>query len=295
MKDSSARRRGAFTLMELLVVVAIVAVLIGLLLPAIQKARAAAARLRGMNNLKQLALATHQRADDHGGRFPDRFGSPMLGLKTGGGDAQEFSVHVVLLPYLEQGNVFRAYTDHLGGAASFNDGFSLQVFYGPLDPTLAVGWLTGYTSYAANGCLFTGRVTLVGVADGTSNTLAFAERYAYGCGGVGSHWLTISESRNLHSPVGHPVGIEQTAYRRATFADAALQDVLPAAPPPAQTFQVRPTIKSCDDRVAQASSASGLLVALADGSVRTLSPGTSPVTYWAAVTPAGGEVLGGDW
>jgi len=61
------------------------------------------------------------------------------------------------------------------------------------------------------------------------------------------------------------------------------------------TFQVRPALSDCDPRLAQTPHREGMLVSLGDGSVRTLAAGMSGTTYWAAVTPAAGEVLGLDW
>src|SRR5471032_2640540 len=100
-------RRWGFTLIELLVVIAIVAVLIALLLPAVQKVREAAARISCTNNLKQIALAQHSYHGTHGHLTPGGTNSPFALGANGSFDtptlrATEWSWAYLLLPYIEQ-------------------------------------------------------------------------------------------------------------------------------------------------------------------------------------------------
>src|SRR5438105_5092071 len=117
------RTRAGFTLIELLVVIAIIAILIGLLVPAVQKVREAANRSTCQNNLKQLALAMH---NYHGAykKFPkDAYG----GIEGKGGPPawqlwENFSANYKLLPYIEQTGLFNQfgftgpYTAYINGA-----------------------------------------------------------------------------------------------------------------------------------------------------------------------------------
>src|SRR5262245_17506842 len=107
------RRRVGFTLIELLVVIAIIAVLIGLLLPAVQKVREAAARMQSSNNLKQIGIALHS-AHDATGAFPPvaalgwnnaNCGScPKYNGPYASGNSFKISFFYSLLPYIEQDN-----------------------------------------------------------------------------------------------------------------------------------------------------------------------------------------------
>jgi prepilin-type N-terminal cleavage/methylation domain-containing protein len=128
-------RRSGFTLIELLVVIAIIAILIGLLLPAVQKVRAAAARIQSANNLHQIALATHSYHDTTG-YLPGTAGQPVFGTNTVPYYATKTtSVHVILLPYIEQAPLYSKMqtTDMNAGGASSLASVKIKVYISPRD------------------------------------------------------------------------------------------------------------------------------------------------------------------
>jgi prepilin-type N-terminal cleavage/methylation domain-containing protein len=311
-------RRG-LTLIELLVVIAIIAVLLGLLLPAVIRVREAANRVKCGNNLRQLGGAAHQYHDVNQHLPP---GIGYTPLATGGVWGNSF-FH--LLPYLEQENLYRSalgsvpFPPPVGPITMFwpgnNDVFSQPVptFLCPSDPSVgpggvvtADGFSWGACSYAVNSQVFSlrrgnpqGRTRIADITDGTSNTILYAEKYAR-CtstsmpqtGGEGGSLWAYCATRNLDLPP--PMNPPFKPYA-AGFAIIGYFGNPQG--PAGSKFQVQPTpfLGNCDPTRAATAHSAGMLVCLADGSVRTLAPSMSDETWWAAVTPAGGEVMGPDW
>jgi len=172
-RASGSLRRG-FTLIELLVVIAIIAVLIGLLLPAVQKVREAAARMQSSNNLKQIGIALHT-AHDATGAYPpiavnqwssffepnaNVYRGPYLPYDQSTAGSDKTSFFYCLLPYLEQDNLYRSingYQWYLMGQRRDNPNRivgseHLRVLQAPLDPSpyREVDWSWPYTGTGSN-------------------------------------------------------------------------------------------------------------------------------------------------
>jgi prepilin-type N-terminal cleavage/methylation domain-containing protein/prepilin-type processing-associated H-X9-DG protein len=205
-------RRG-FSLIELLVVISVIAILVGLLLPAVQSAREAARRIQCTNNLKQIALATHGYVDSwttlpRGGFLQQAFAGSGLYDPTGAPYVSG-GVFLLLLPYVEQRPLYNGMNFDVNVFTAINATISatgLSTLWCPSDSGMSNRRMVpdgsfydpgpfpvNYTSYAGNygiwsqGWLpqYNGQlnglflreavVSLASVTDGSSNTLAFGE------------------------------------------------------------------------------------------------------------------------
>jgi prepilin-type N-terminal cleavage/methylation domain-containing protein/prepilin-type processing-associated H-X9-DG protein len=304
-----SQRRG-FTLIELLVVIAIIAVLIGLLLPAVQKVREAAARAKCQNNLKQIGLALHGYSDVSGS-FPKgcQDNSGLFSLPREGWPPY-------LLTYLEQDNVARQYAFNLSNGWQGNSAtatsptnVSIPTFLCPSDFGAVRGQFPwGYLSFgnylpffpganlgasstvtkaqqSAMGYNFGARFT--DITDGTSNTMIMGE-YLRSTGDPmdqrGMIWQSDEPGGgHIYANISPNSGVD-VFYPSWWCVNAPARN-LPCTTGSATGVDHTVTSRSLHS--------GGVNVVLADGSVRFASDSVDLTTVWhPLVTISGGEVLG---
>ncbi len=324
-------RRG-MSLIELLVVTAIIGILLALILPAVQKAREAAARAACMNNLRQIGLAT-QHLHDACGKLP-----PTEGVLPGLSEKNFAPITFWLLPYLEQGNIYNIAVDKNGVYNSANNGVHTAVvktYLCPSDPSLGMnqapnGW--ALCSYAANALAFSqatydkqgdlltcyvhgplvdggnfskklyplttgGKKLPASFPDGLSNTIFWTEKYGIcspnGNGDDGGNQWASRFEPQTNPLIGYGVGKPDLAYGSNQPDEQAPVYGL------AGYFQVQPVpwlgAGGCKPGIASTGHTGGILAALGDGSVRLCAQGMSPTTWWMALVPDDRNPLPSDW
>ena len=326
-----SRSRG-FTLIELLVVIAIIAILIGLLLLAIQKVREAAARTQCQNNLKQLSLSVHD--------FESTYGTvPGLWYQNGWNFSPRLSpvntfynYLFALMPFFEQQNLYNA-----GMNAGYKGDYTVKgnivkTFLCPSDasePThidqrilQATGNAWAATNYYGNCMVFdpvgnspNGSKSIVSsMPDGTSQTIIFAHSYqkcdANGPNGIGGvaetnwgwypgdadagEWNAPAWGFATYSKLNLGGGTSKAGSARIIGPNGPDFSYGASVPPSGIPFQLKPAAGACDFTVA-VSPHESMIVGVGDGSVRMVSSGISVTTWWNACVPSDGTPLGSDW
>jgi prepilin-type N-terminal cleavage/methylation domain-containing protein len=301
MRISMTGRRCGLTLVELLIVVAIIAVLLGLILPAAQKVREAGNRTKCLNNMRQLCRAT-QLLNDASRRLPGVTG--QFPNADPGSLSQNASVFWFLLPYTDQSSLYTK-----GYAAAVGMPTSVRTYLCPSDKTGNGVGPNGTTSYAANGLFFPSPPPPASanlpnipksIPDGSSDTILFVERYqncTYTDSGTTAS--NIWGANTSTAPVNQP-GI-------------GVSGVLPLIAPGSNTqFQITPksagssgAANVCIQGWPQTPHPGGMVIGMADGSAHVISSAVAngaPLTAFpgsvnqnlfnALLTPSGGEIPG---
>ncbi len=305
------RSGSGFTLIELLVVIAIIAILIGLLLPAVQKVREAAARTRCQNNLKQVATAIHNiqsannilpptcapcadpnAVDINGNYYCFTPATEPYGRHI-------YTIYSFLMPYIEQQAIWsNTTTSGYAGGQYFQ---VIKILLCPSDPSSPNGkcattyggansW--GVSNYAANNYVFGnplagttyGAARLETIQDGTSNTVFFAEVFGscYGSQSVlSSQWGSLwADSNSIWRP----------AYNLTTGKGATV------GYPAARLPQFNAIWNNGCDPSRPTSGHSGLIqVMMGDGSVRPVNSAVTAATWAAVNDPRDGVPITGNW
>jgi len=296
----------------LLVVIAIIAILIGLLLPAVQKVREAANRAQCQNNLRQMGLGLQNMMDTYSGKIPPNIGTypNQPGYMYNGEGGTLF----LLLPWVEQGNIYNLSLvpdPFNGGALAYSEfglgtgvsglgqpGLSpcpaIKIYACPSDPTYVATPLGPFqgtvASYALNGQVFKAnrwqRVTNgtfpASITDGTSVTVFFSEKEAIALGSCPGPAYT--RGYNYWWEWGPTLAETHPSWNAQPAGVGVFYP----------QFQPMPLEMGCSDQPSTGHTG-GIMVGMGDASVRLVAQGISPTTWWFAWTPASGDVLGPDW
>ena len=291
MPRSKFRRRG-FTLIELLVVIAIIAILIGLLLPAVQKVRAAAARIQCANHLEQMGLGLHGYHDALG-TFPDGGTTPFsYGVRF-----EDAGWAFKILPFIEQDNIARigrtsrdpydVYSKYVNiyqcpaRRSEAQQGGRYLMDYAAATPASAPNswdqfwyghiWEVPTTAYyrgvIARKGTAGGRSTIVSITDGTSNTMILGEKQLDPAKYYTGDW---------HDDCGWGDGWDPDVIRYTGYVP--LSDRSYASGSKGFNFG--------------GAHAGGMNILLADGAVRFIDFAIDPTTFNRLGDKADGQVLG---